>query len=76
MYAMITCESEEARAAWKRLGAGALAGWSAAGPAFVAGRTSTGVAALDSSLWCREEARLAASGGVAGRSRGRDGWNQ
>jgi hypothetical protein len=30
-------------------------------------------AALDSSLWCRDEARLAASGGVAGRSRGRDG---
>jgi hypothetical protein len=38
-----SCACEEARAAVKRLGAGALGGSSAAGPAFVAGRTSAGV---------------------------------
>jgi hypothetical protein len=52
----------------KRPGAGALAGWWPAG--LVPGLCN---AALDSSLRCREEARLAAGGSVAGRSRGHGG---
>jgi hypothetical protein len=38
-----SCACEEARAAVKQLSAGAFGGWSAAGPAFVAGRTSARV---------------------------------